>query len=190
MSIGLSLCGALSALSAGCGGHCRCQDAPATPAAHAGGPQAGEAAVPTETVGPEAPPTAADPSAPAEGEVTGSLPEVTVANVGLHVGGGPNDEATKAPFQRAVAQQFEAFLLCYRMVEHPTKGGQLGVDLFISAAGGTPEVREMRTGMSGPQFRACVADAFRQVRFEPPAKGPTVISYSLEFSLKSPGAAF
>src|SRR5688572_17608544 len=39
-----------------------------------------------------------------------SLPEVTVRNVGLHIGGGSNDAASKEPFQRAIAARFEAFL--------------------------------------------------------------------------------
>ena len=34
------------------------------------------------------------------------LPELKVENIGLHVGGGPNDADTKAPFIRAIAERF------------------------------------------------------------------------------------
>jgi hypothetical protein len=111
-----------------------------------------------------------------------SLPELIVENVGLHIGGGPNDAANKLPFERAIEKQFSAFRRCYLAVERPAQGGTFGVDLFIGAAGGPPEVRDARTGMSGATFRACVRDAFTKVAFEPPRK-PTVISYSLRFRL-------
>ncbi|HEY6725053.1 MAG TPA: hypothetical protein VI197_13545 [Polyangiaceae bacterium] len=117
-----------------------------------------------------------------------SLPEVTVRNVGLHIGGGSNDAASKEPFQRAVAARFESFLTCYRQVAEPQKGGVFGVDLFIKREGGGPEVRQPRTSMQGEAFRACVVDVFESVAFERPAKGPTVISYSLKFEVRDPNA--
>lgn len=126
------------------------------------------------------PDTPADP--------TRSLPEVTVRNVGLHIGGGSNDPASKEPFQRAVAARFEAFLSCYRQVVEPDKGGTFGVDLFIKREGGAPEVRQPRTSMKGEGFRECVIDVFESVVFDRPAKGPTVISYSLKFEVHDPSA--
>lgn len=120
---------------------------------------------------------------------TRSLPEVTVRNVGLHIGGGSNDAASKEPFQRAIAARFEAFLTCYRQVAEPGKGGVFGVDLFIKREGGQPEVRQPRTIMQGEAFRKCVTDVFESVVFDRPAKGPTVISYSLKFEVRDPSAA-
>jgi len=126
------------------------------------------------------PDTPADPSR--------SLPEVTLRNVGLHIGGESNDAASKEPFQRAIAARFESFLACYREVVEPEKGGTFGVDLFIDRDGGKPEVRQPRTSMKGEGFRKCVVDVFESVVFDRPVKGPTVISYSLEFEVHDPSA--
>jgi len=117
---------------------------------------------------------------------TRSLPEVTVRNVGLHIGGESNDPASKEPFQRAVAARFEAFLTCYRQVAEPDKGGTFGVDLLIKREGGQAEVRQPRTSMKGDEFRECVVEVFKSVVFDRPAKGPTVISYSLKFEVRDP----
>jgi hypothetical protein len=124
------------------------------------------------------PDTAPDP--------TRSLPEVTVRNVGLHIGGESNDAASKEPFQKAVAVRFEAFLTCYRQAIEPDKGGVFGVDLFIPREGGHPDVRQPRTSMKGEEFRDCVVEVFESVEFDRPRKGPTVISYSLKFDVRDP----
>ncbi len=118
-----------------------------------------------------------------------SLPEVTVQNVGLHIGGQANDPASTEPFQQAVAAKFEDFLACYRDVLEPEKGGTFGVDLFIPREGGHPEVRQPRTGMKGEAFRDCVVNVFRSVEFQRPPYGPTVISYSLRFQVRDPSGA-
>jgi hypothetical protein len=135
------------------------------------------APAPSEPPAPSSEPAAS--TAPAA-----SLPEVIVETVGLHVGGGPNDEATKRTFLRAIEPQFDAFRACFVKAEEPEKGGTFGVDLFIGRAGGKPEVRQPRTAMKGSEFRKCVAQAFEQIGFEKPAKGPTVISYSIRYRLK------
>ena len=51
------------------------------------------------------------------------MPEVAVENVGLHIGGGPNDDASKAPFRNAIAARFADFRRCYTKVSQPGKGG-------------------------------------------------------------------
>ena len=112
-----------------------------------------------------------------------SLPEVKVENVGLHVGGGPNDDATKKPFLAAIEGRFDDFRACYAKVEEPEKGGTFGVDLHIGREGGKPKVEQPRTGMKGNEFRACVLEVFESVEFDKPKKGPTVISYSIKYSL-------
>ncbi|HTA90203.1 MAG TPA: hypothetical protein VK745_11525 [Polyangiaceae bacterium] len=111
------------------------------------------------------------------------LPELKVENIGLHVGGGPNDAETKAPFQRAIADRFPAFLDCYRKNEDPAKGGRFGIDLHIARGGGHPRIEQPRTAMRGPEFRACVSAAFESVEFDKPRRGPTTISYSLHFTV-------
>lgn len=124
------------------------------------------------------------PSVPARsGPAPRALPRVSVRNIGLHIGGGPNDEETKRPFQSAIEARFEDFLRCYRFVEQPEKGGTFGVDLLIAREGGKPSVRQPRTGMAGEAFRRCVVRAFEAVEFGRPKLGPTVISYSLRFDM-------
>ena len=127
---------------------------------------------------PRLPEIVLDPKAPLR-----PLPELKVENIGLHVGGGPNDADTKAPFQRAVAERFPAFLDCYRKNEDPAKGGRFGIDLHIARGGGHPRVEQPRTAMRGPDFRACVSAVFESVEFDKPKSGPTTISYSLHFTV-------
>jgi len=161
-------------------------------AAACAAPRAPDAALPGEStaagadagaarVSSDAPASASAADAGAEGGVSGpSLPELIVETIGLHVGGGSNEKDEKLPFERAVARQFPALRRCYLQVEQPGAGGTFGVDLFIAATGGHPEVRDARTGIRGTAFRDCVRAAFGAVEFEPPKK-PTVISYSVRF---------
>jgi biopolymer transport protein ExbD len=121
------------------------------------------------------------PSSPAGSP--GSLPEVAVENVGLHIGGGPNDEASKQPFREAIGAHLADFRSCYNKVTNPGHGGVFGVDLRVGRDGGRAQVTEPRTGMGGPEFRACVLGVFEQVEFDKPPRGPTVISYSLRFTV-------
>ncbi|MGE0322771.1 MAG: hypothetical protein AB7K71_16470 [Polyangiaceae bacterium] len=134
---------------------------------------------PADTEPPE--PTPPPPKPPKDVE---SLPEVVVKNIGLHVGGGSNTDAEKAPFKEAVEKHFDELRACYKQVEDPLKGGIFGVDLKIGRAGGHPDVSQPRTSMKGQGFRDCVIGVFKSVEFEKPPKGPTVISYSVRFSAK------
>jgi hypothetical protein len=180
----------IALLAAGCAS-CPCGAKPATagssdPAAPAPGLEPGAVAPPADG----APGAAQTPSALTEAAAPGasaepaaSLPEVLVESVGMHVGGGRNDEAEKAPFKRAIEAQFVEFRRCYVHVEQPGKGGTFGVDLFIDRDGGAPEVRQPRTGMSGDKFRSCVVGVFGGIQFERPRAGPTVVSYSLRFTV-------
>jgi biopolymer transport protein ExbD len=135
-------------------------------------PVASTTAEPPPAPPPPAPPPSAEP-----------LPEVKVESFGLHIGGGPNDDATKKPILDAISKHFDAFRACYVKVQDPAKGGTFGVDLRIGRDGGSAKVEQPRTGMKGPEFRECVLDVFKHVTFEKPPKGPTVVSYSLKFSL-------
>lgn len=151
---------------------------PPAPSASASGPAP---AAPAPAPAPSAPAAAPAPEPPPG--PGGSLPEVKVAAVGLHIGGGPNDDATKAPYLRAIEKRFDEFRACYAKVDDPVKGGTFGVDLHIGRDGGRAQVKQPRTGMKGNGFRECVIKAFEQAEFEKPKKGPTVISYSIKFTL-------
>lgn len=112
-----------------------------------------------------------------------ALPELRVEQLGMHVGGGKNDAEEKAPFRRALEQRFPAFLDCYRLAEEPWQGGSFGVDLKIPRAGGAPVTEQPRTRIRGAGFQGCMVAAFGKVQFEKPKAGPTVISYSVAFTL-------
>lgn len=111
------------------------------------------------------------------------LPELKVENIGLHIGGGPNDAETKAPFLSAVAERFPAFMDCYRKSEDPAQGGRFGVDLHVARSGGHPRLEQPRTSLRGSDFRACLNSVFESVDFQKPKRGPTTLSYSLRFTL-------
>jgi biopolymer transport protein ExbD len=143
------------------------------PAAPAAPPSEPVATAPTP---PPAPPPADAP--PAE-----ALPEVKVESFGLHIGGGPNDDASKRPILDAIEKHFDEFRACYVKVQEPAKGGTFGVDLRIGRDGGKAKVEQPRTGMKANEFRECVLGVFKNVTFDKPPKGPTVVSYSLKFSL-------
>jgi hypothetical protein len=132
-------------------------------------------------------PRAAFPSLPLPGgeEPTPdkALPELSVEPLGMHVGGGKNDAEEKAPFHRALEQKFPAFLDCYRLVDDAWAGGSFGVDLKIPRAGGAPVTEQPRTRIRGAGFQECMLAAFGKVQFEKPKRGPTVISYSVRFTL-------
>lgn len=112
-----------------------------------------------------------------------SLPELRVEPLGMHVGGGKNSPEEKAPFHRALERQFPAFLECYRLAEHPWAGGSFGVDIKIARSGGLAAAQQPRTRIRGVGFQDCMLDAFSKVEFERPSAGPTVISYSVSFTL-------
>jgi len=114
------------------------------------------------------------------------LPQLKVENIGLHIGGGPNDAETKAPFLNAVAERFPAFMDCYRKNEDPAQGGRFGVDLHIARSGGHPRIEQPRTSLRGPDFRACLGAVFESVDFQKPKHGATTLSYSLRFTLVEP----
>lgn len=160
------------------------------------------ALVPSASVGqvPPAPATASSaavaPSAPspmaapvvsaAAPAVAASSPPpevpVDVANIGLHIGGGPNDDVTKAPIVKSIEPHFPAFRGCFAKADDPKKKGDFGVDLAIERDGGKAKVTKPRTAIGGDAFRTCVMDVFESVDFQKPRGGKTIASYSLRFS--------
>ena len=112
-----------------------------------------------------------------------ALPELRIEALGMHVGGGTNSPEEKAPFHRALERQFPAFLECYRLAEEPWTGGSFGIDIKIARAGGAPSLEQPRTKIRGSGFQDCMVTAFGKVQFEKPKAGPTVISYSILFTL-------
>ncbi|WP_437604177.1 hypothetical protein WMF28_21655 [Sorangium sp. So ce590] len=152
--------------------------APSPPSAAASAAPAASAAASAAPAAPTAS-AAADPTAPAD---AAPLPNVKVANIGMHIGGGPHDDFTKEPIKRSVAPHFDDFRRCFALAEDPAKAGDFGIDLRIEKDGGKAEVRKPRTALKGEAFTACVVGVFERIDFLKPRKGPTVVSYSLRFT--------
>ncbi len=114
-----------------------------------------------------------------------ALPELRIEALGMHVGGGKNDAEEKAPFHRALERQFPALLECYRLADDPWAGGSFGIDIKIPRAGGAPQLEQPRTKIRGAGFQDCMLAALGRTQFEKPKAGPTVISYSVRFTLGS-----
>jgi hypothetical protein len=107
---------------------------------------------------------------------------VKVINIGMHIGGGPNDSATKDPIKRSVEPHFDAFRACFAKLEDPTKGGDFGLDLLIEREGGKARTSHPRTALKGKPFEECVVQVFDSIEFLKPKTGKTMVSYSLRFS--------
>jgi hypothetical protein len=136
-------------------------------------------------------PTSSDAPAPSDAPAAASataaepqsLPELTLKITGMHIGGGPNDSETKRPFMNAIESGFGAMQDCYRKSDEPTKGGTYGVDLRVERDGGHPTVQGVRTAMKGDALTSCLEKSFQNLTFGKPAKGATVLSVSVKFSL-------
>lgn len=135
-----------------------------------------------------APPQAAPPSslAPASAPpASAQAPpdaSVTVDNIGMHIGGGPNDAVTKAPIAASVAPHLGELRACWGQVADPSRAGDFGVDLLIPAAGGRAAVSHPRTRLGPDAFRDCVVAVFAGIDFAQPRTGRTTVSYALRFT--------
>jgi hypothetical protein len=140
-------------------------------------PSASASAGPTVAVPDVGAPPAAKPDA--------VLPDVEVKNVGLHIGGGPNDNVTKRPIREAVKLHFDDFRACYAKAISPKKADTFGVDIRIPGEGGTAKISKPRTAMKGDGLVECMVEAFERVEFQKPPKGaPMTVSFSIEFRAK------
>lgn len=109
-------------------------------------------------------------------------PSVIVRNVGMHIGGGPNDAVAKAPIADSVTPHLDELRACWSRVDDATRGGDFGVDLLIPAEGGLAAVSHPRTALHPDAFRDCVVDVFARIPFRRPRTGRTTVSYSLRFT--------
>lgn len=175
-----------------------CKDAPSPAVVSQGaGAVSAEGAAPTEAAAPlasvassaplVAPPSSTAPLAPsasaaasANAQVAEAVP-VEVSNFGLHIGGGPNDDVTKAPILRSVEPHFPELRACYAKAEEPRQKGDFGIDLAIERDGGKAQVSKPRTAIKGEAFRTCVVGVFESIEFRKPRGGKTVASYSVRF---------
>ena len=160
---------------------------PATRPPEAPSPPASATA--TATAAASAAPTGSDAAPPATASAGNDkgkakaepLPDVKVTNIGMHIGGGPNDAPTKAPIKRSVEPHFDAFRICFAKLEE-RKGGDFGIDLRIGRDGGKAKVSHPRTALKGKEFEACMVAAFEAIEFDKPKGGDTMVSYSVRFA--------
>ncbi len=108
-------------------------------------------------------------------------PDVEVKNIGMHIGGGPNDNETKAPIKTSVEPHFDALKRCYAKADEQ-KQGDVSLDLKIDRAGGKAELQKYKSGIPGEAFKTCVSDLFKEIEFKKPKTGTTIVSYSLRFT--------
>lgn len=181
---------------------CACTGGTKTPDASASAaPQTSAAAVVSAsaaTPGSAAPIVSAEPTAAASAAVSAApaassaaasappaeLPPVEVKNIGMHIGGGPNDDVTKGPIKRSVAPHMDAFRACYAKASDPKKGGDVSIDLRIEKNGGKAQIKKYKSMIEGAGFEDCVKAVFDGIDFEKPKTGATVVSYSLRFTPK------
>jgi hypothetical protein len=122
------------------------------------------------------------------GATSSSLQPVKIVTIGMHVAGGPFDEATKEPFKKAVEPHFPEIARCWgKHVPRPPKQADVGVDLLIEAAGGHPKVSNPRSTLGKDAevqaFVPCVIGVFEAVEFAKLVdRGRTGVSYSLRFT--------
>jgi len=135
-----------------------------------------EAAASTPAAAASAPLEASAPAPPAP------VPAVTVENIGMHIGGGPNDAETKAPIGGSVAPHFDELKSCWAQIDDPARGGDFGVDLLIPAEGGRATVSHPRSILGPQAFRDCVVGVFTGIDFAKPRTGRTTVSYALRFT--------
>jgi pyruvate/2-oxoglutarate dehydrogenase complex dihydrolipoamide acyltransferase (E2) component len=149
-------------------------------------PTASAAPPPSAEPAPSTVPSAA-PAASATPAAEAPLPAVKVSNIGMHIGGGPNDDVTKDPIRRSVQPHFDAFRRCFAQVEEK-KTGDYGVDLRIQREGGKAQVSHPRTALKGKDFKECVVKVFEGIDFLKPRGGTTTVSYSLRFTPAKEGS--
>jgi hypothetical protein len=157
------------------------------------------AAAPTTTASaqasatPPAPASVAPPDASAAAPVASAsaapsaapeapLPAVKVENIGMHIGGGPNDAVTKEPIKKSVAPHFDELRRCFAEADDPKKGGTFSIDVLIPADGGKASVTKHKTGIHGRGFTDCVVRVFESIDFLKPRKGKTKVSYGMRFT--------
>lgn len=147
---------------------------------------AAEVAMPLPVEPEPAPPVAVNPGSPPTSHSTQSdepspVPDnVEVKQLGLHVGGGPNDEPTHALYSNPITGRFDDLARCYPLAQGASKSASFGVDLLIASRGGKAKIKDYRTVLGGKDFHLCVLGVFGTVEFPAPGK-PTMVSYSVLF---------
>lgn len=134
-----------------------------------------------ETPPPRSQPSSSQLNPPSPEPAAPPVPNnVEVKQLGLHVGGGPNDAATHALYATPIERRFDDLKRCYPLAQGANKNASFGVDLLIPSKGGTAKIKDYRTVLGGKDFHLCVLGVFGGIEFPGPGK-LTVVSYSVLF---------
>lgn len=107
---------------------------------------------------------------------------VIVKTVGLHVGGGARNEASRQRLVRRFEGYFPGLATCHKLAGDQKNNASFGIDVYVPAAGGSPKLGQIRTRLRSKQFRRCMQKKFRAMVFSPPESGRrTAVSFSLLF---------
>jgi hypothetical protein len=106
--------------------------------------------------------------------------DVEVKHYGLHIGGGPNDDATRAKYLDPIAARFDELRRCHLKAKNRNLQASFGVDLHIGSDGGRAKIEDYRTSLKGQGFQLCVLETLGSIEFPAPER-PTVVSYSVLF---------
>lgn len=142
---------------------------------------------PVAEVEPTSLPASSEPASPepAPAPLVGAdsdaeVPNVEVKQLGLHIGGGPNNEEAHAVYANPIQRRFGELQRCYALATPTRKNASFGVDLLISNRGGTAKIKDYRTSLGGKEFHLCVLGVFGTVEF-PARDNATMVSYSVLF---------
>ncbi len=105
----------------------------------------------------------------------------------MHIGGGPNDDANKAPLLASIAPHHEALGRCWAALPNKPRV-ELGVDAHVPGKGGRAKIDHPRSTVPDASFVACAVAVFTQIEFLPPKSGlDTTVSASLRLSPRAGG---
>src|SRR5690606_26328476 len=90
---------------------------------------------------PTSEPARATPPTPTSTEAEEAPPDdVIVKHYGLHIGGGPNDDATREKYLEPIAQRFDALRRCHVLAKNRKLQASFGVDLQLPHDGGRAKI--------------------------------------------------
>lgn len=111
-----------------------------------------------------------------------AAPNVDIHHIGMHIGGGPNDDATKEPFWKSIAAHHDDFAACWSKLPKPGKV-EFGIDALVPGKGGLAKIDRPRATVADAAFTACMQDVYTKIEFLPPRSGlATKVSASLRLS--------
>lgn len=126
--------------------------------------------------------SAPEPAPIASASAPAPVPAVEVRAIGMHIGGGPNDDANKAPLLASIAPHHAALARCWGSLAGKPRV-ELGVDAHVPGKGGRAKIDHPRSTVKDAAFVDCAVTVFTAIEFLPPKSGlDTTVSASLRFT--------